>query len=107
MRRPLVWAAMRASSKTVAAVCSSTVRSSGTRPELRANASRAVVSQGSIDASLRDGRRGSVAAEGFTQASVGEQGPVFEAACREGVTGVLLVSNDGGHGRDSFPDPTS
>ena len=100
---------MRARSKTISAVCWSTVRPSGTRPEVRANASRAVVSQASIDASLRDSqvRRPCSSsarlsqAERFVGAAVGEHGGMSAAAHSEGVTGVLLV----GGGSRRFGSP--
>jgi molybdopterin-guanine dinucleotide biosynthesis protein A len=53
-----------------------------------------VVSQASIDASLRNGRYAVCRSVGFTQAVAGEQGPVSTAACGEGVTGVLLVGGE-------------
>src|SRR5213592_996224 len=96
---PLVWAATRASANIVPAVRSSTVRSSGARPEIRANASRAEISQASIALvyetvsipSPRLAIAGRVAAEMFGDAAVGEQETMSPRACAEGVTGVLLV----------------
>jgi molybdopterin-guanine dinucleotide biosynthesis protein A len=100
---------MRAMSKTVEAVCWSTVRRSGTRPDVRANASRAVVSQASIDVSLRDSqvRRPAPAAPASHSQEVCRARPSVStegmsvAAHSEGVTGVLLV----GGGSRRFGSP--